>query len=461
MSSPLFPDPPARLHFIGLRGVGMTALAQILQGHGYTITGSDSPDSFAFAPVLEQLGIHCAIGFDAAHVTHDVAGIIYSTAYPAEHPERRAAAAQGIPSWSYPEAVGFIMSLYEQSIAVAGSHGKTTTSALLSRMLEEGLVDPTALIGSTVVDWGRNARIGKSEWFVLEADEYQDKFQYYQPRHAIITNIDFDHPDFFKDVESYEQTFMRFAQRLPANGTLAVWGEEPSLAKLKAVALAPIITYGSGTANDWQLQDVQISSEQTTFSVVKQGETFGTFTINFPGEHYALNALGAMVLADRAGVRVEAIARALKYYRGTARRLEAKGEYRGAILLDDYAHHPTEIAATLRGLRARYPEARIWCVFQSHTYTRTAAFLEDFGKSLAIADEIVVLPTYGSAREAEGPVTTEALVDAVQQTSGGKAREVVDHAAAAKLLASELSAGDVMVTMGAGDIWQVHNLLQA
>lgn len=455
----LFPDPPAHIHCIGIKGVGMTALAEILQGQGYHVTGSDVDDVFPTDAVLARLGIHCEAGFAAEHIGPTIAAVVYSTAYPDNHVERVAAREAGIPEWSYPEMLGLLFTLYEQGIAVAGSHGKTTTAAMLARMLEDGGCDPTAIVGSTLVEWGRNARLGNGSWFVVETDEYQNKFAHYAPRYILLTNVDYDHPDFFADAEAYERVFTEFVGRLPANGALVMWGDEPHRAQVTADLKARLITYGMGAGNDWRLSDVTVTGEGTRFVVTKYGEPYGTFTIPFAGEHYALDATGAMVIADLAGVSATSIERTLRLFRGTARRLEHKGTVRGAIIIDDYGHHPTEIAITLKGLRQQYPERKLRCVFHPHTFTRTATFLKEFAAALNVADEVIVPAIFGSAREVAGTVSHEDLVREINALTPGKARAVDTLDEARELLEATLDANDVIVTMGAGDNWKVGEAL--
>lgn len=455
-----FPDPPAILHLIGLKGVAMTALAEILQGQGYTVVGSDTSEVFPTDKVLKKLNIHCVKGFSAENIGPDTAAIIYSTAYLPDHIERRTAHGRGIAEWSYPEVVGILFTMYQQSIAVTGSHGKTTTTAMLARILEEGGLDPTAIVGSTVIDWGRNARLGHSPWFVLEADEYQNKFQYYAPRHLIVTNVDYDHPDYFPNVESYQKVFIDFVAKLPAWGTLIIWGEEPLLHQIIANCKAMVITYGEGEKNDWRLADATVS-DATNFKVIKKGNTYGSFTIHIAGFHYALNAMGAIAMADAAGVNAEAIARALKNFRGTARRLEYSGEFNDAIIIDDYAHHPTEITATIKALRARYPGKRLWCVFQAHTFSRTNAFLSHFAKALSAADQVILPPIYASARESSGTINNQTIAKAINKLSAHKAQTVRSLEEAADILRRVLKSDDVVVTMGAGDVWRVAEMIMS
>lgn len=455
MTDRLFPDPPARLHFIGLKGVAMTAFAEVLRGHGYDVSGSDTAELFFTDAVLKKLNIHCAEGFAEENITSSLDAVIYSTAYEEDHIERQAARRLGIPEWSYPEAVAFLFTAYTNSISVAGSHGKTTTTALLGNILTKGNFDPTAIVGSIVTEWGTNARVGKSEWFVFETDEYQNKLKYYTPRYVLLTNVDYDHPDFFHDAATYERAFLDFVERIPAHGALVLWGDDPLRLSLLSATHAPVVTYGVGEENDWQLTDVTIDERGTTFTAVYHADAWGTFTVPFPGEHYALNALGAIALSHYIGVDPEGIRRGVEYFRGTARRFEVRGVVNGATVIDDYAHHPSEILATLTGLRLRYPEKRLRVIFHPHTFTRTAAFQQQFVTALGHADDVAVLPIYGSAREGKGSVASDDIVRQINHVSPGKARVISDIAAAIHEYASSATDQDVIVTMGAGDVWRV------
>src|SRR3989344_3655238 len=367
-----FPDPPARLHFIGIKGVAMTALAEIMKGQGYEISGSDVDERFQTDNVLKKLGISFIEGFSKDNIAPDTGAVIYSTAYEENHIERKTASARGLPTWSYPEVAALLFQIYQNGIAVAGSHGKTTTAAILSSILIEAGLDPTAIIGSTVTNWGSNAKVGKSQWFILEADEYQNKLGYYNPRFVLLTNIDYDHPDYFQSESDYEKVFLDFVEKIPNGGALIVWGGEPFLSKLREITKAPIITYGAEKNNDWQLSNVRISDRGTEFAVCGKDGINHQFIIPYPGFHYALNACGAIALASYIGIAISIMQKAIALFQGTARRLEKYGEYNGAIIIDDYAHHPTEIKATLLGLKERYAGRNLICAFHPHTYTRTA-----------------------------------------------------------------------------------------
>jgi len=454
-----FPDPPARLHLVGIKGVGMTALAELLKAQGYDVSGSDTMEIFPTDKVLKNLDITVAEGFDAGHIGANVDVVIYSTVYGPDNIERVTARELSLSEWSYPETVGLLFSLFDERVAVAGTHGKTTVTILLSQMLEEGGCDPTALVGAPVTSWGRNARPGRGRWFVLEADEYQNKFQYYNPNNLIVTNVDYDHPDFFKDQTSYDEAFLDFVKKLPEDGILVTRGNDRLVNKFKEVAKAPVVTYGLEENCDWQLLDIKIADGETVFTVFNKKQKFGEFKIPFPGEHYALNAVAAMIVAVRAGVTYEKIQKSLLHYSGASRRLEKYGEVNGAIIIDDYAHHPTEIKATLQSLRRGYSTRRIRLIFQPHTFSRTEKFLDEFAKALSGADEVVLTPIYSSAREQTGNITSQDLADKINKLVPNLAKVGASQNEIISYFKRELKTNDLLITMGAGDIWHIASEL--
>jgi len=458
MSSMPFPDPPARLHFIGIKGVGMTALAEIFLRQGYSVSGSDSAETFPTDSVLKRLNILVAETFDVAHLTINTAAVIYSTAYDDSNVERQAADELAIPQWSYPEALGLLIDGYSRSVAVAGSHGKTTTTAMLASIMETAGLDPTAVVGAPVRSWGSNARTGLGEWFVFEADEYQNKLQYYHPRVVIVTNIDFDHPDFFKDAEAYREVFSAFVKRVPEDGVVVLPGDDKKSMLLKEVVKATVVTFGLSNGCDWQAKSVLIDNGQTTFQVYKKGEFYGNYRLHLPGEHYALDALSAIVVADEAGVSVDISARSLEQFHGTARRFELRGTSNDNIIIDDYAHHPAEISAVIKALRSGYKDIKLIIVFQGHTYSRTAELLDNFAEALSKADVVILPPIYASAREKEKIIDHHALGQAVEKRQQAKVVCVDSFEDAVVAVGSEAGPA-VVVTMGAGDVWQVAEKL--
>lgn len=438
----------------------MTALAEILLRQGYKVVGSDTNETFPTDAVLWRLNIYVHEGFDAAQV-HDAEAVIYSTAYKEDHVERKAAIAQGIPVFSYPEAVGVLFSLYPQSVSVAGSHGKTTTTSLLGHMLEAGGLDPTVIVGSTDKEWGSNARAGRGDWFVLETDEFQNKFQLYHPRHLLITNVDYDHPDYFSDQLSYEKVFLEFVAKIPKTGSVVLWGDDPLSLSLQAASVAPVITYGQGPDNMWRLSDVVITEQGTAFVIYYQDKQIASCVIPFPGVHYALDALGAFAFAHSVGVKTEVLQTTVWQFAGTIRRFEHKGNYKGAVIIDDFAHHPTEIRTTLKAIIKQYPERKLSVLFHPHTFSRTSAFLKEFSTALALADTVYLLPIEASQRErgVGRTVSSEDIVATINDAAPWKAIVFSDSQHAQKTLVDVLGSTDVLVTMGAGDVWKVADYL--
>lgn len=422
---------------IGIKGVGMTGLAQILQHMGKRVSGSDTTEEFFTQEVLKKLGIEYREGFAGENIPADADLVIYATAYPEEHVERVEAKRRGIPQLSYPEALAAVTQ-GKRVIAVCGSHGKTTTTAMLGQALEALGMDPTVLVGSRVNAWGTNARVGRSDLFVLEADEYQNKLKYLNPTGIVITNIDWDHPDFFPTPESYRKVFTEFTQKLGPTGWIVANNVDPESHR----ALA-----SSSAAVHWFSPDDPLPDASNAVIVGAQNRA---------------NADAVLAALSCLGVAPDEASKALASFRGTSRRMEEKGKVGDLTVVDDYAHHPTEIRATIAALRGQYPGSRITVLFQPHTFSRTETFLNDFVTALSTADEAFITDIYGSAREKIGAVDGRALAAAFRN---GKDHYVPFATAAetleAKLLAHEAaerslaSAATIFVTMGAGDVWKV------
>ncbi len=449
-----------RVYCIGLKGVGMTGLAQLLKARGAEVWGSDTDEHFFTDEVLRRVGLECYDGFDAKHLDKPIDVVVRSTAYGETHHEVAAALAKGLPVLTYPEALGQLTQ-GTRAIAVAGSHGKTTTSALLAHVLEVAKLHPSALVGSQVLGWQGNALAGSGDLFVFEADEYQNKFQYFSPQAVVLTSIDWDHPDFFATPDDYYAAFVSFLKRLPPDGFVVACYDDPRVKRAVADAgLKPeqIVSYGLQDGN-WRMVRMWLDEGRWHFSA-RQGEEFkGDFWLKLIGSHNVANALAAVACASRLGVDLEVIRQALASFEGTSRRLEQKGKLtNGVTVVDDYAHHPTEIAATLKALKAFYPYKHIRCVFQPHTFSRTQALLSDFAKSFAEADEVVLLPTYASARDAGKGADSEALLEEIKKYKP-TASYCPSIAQATEYLSSTAGRSDLVVTMGAGDVWQVGEAL--
>lgn len=451
------PEPPAHIYLVGIKGQAMTALAQLLKHHGYKVSGSDVAEVFPTDKVLRHLGVFVHEGFSVDNVPADAALVVYSTAYKPEHPELVVAAERGIPLLSHPLLQRELLSLATNRVCVAGTHGKTTTSAMLARILEEAGLNPTALIGAPVAGWEANARAGGDEIFVLEADEYQNKLQYYDATHAVITSVDYDHPDVFRNLESYQQVFVDFIKKIPSEGYVLLCRDNEAFA-LRSESVAQVETYGLHEASDWKIKNITYIETEMRFEVEHIGQSLGSFQLSYPGEHYALDATAALAMAIRLGAEVDACRTALRHYRGTSRRLERIGNYNDAPVFDDYAHHPSEISPTLRALRDAYPGRRLVVVFEAHTFTRTEALLSQFATALAEADVLYIPPIFGSAREQRGTINEQTFAEAIN-IAGGHATPVANFEIALALLRDTITENDVVVTMGAGDVWKIAKSL--
>lgn len=461
-----------KAYFIGIKGAGMTAVAQILQSRNIEISGSDTSEVFYTDEILKRLSISFHEEFLMHHVPDDVDVVVYSTAYtPENNVEMAEAAKMGVVMLSYPEMLGKLFA-EKLGVAVCGTHGKTTTSAMLAQVFAKAGLDPSAIVGSNVIAWQGSALSGKGEYFVAEADEYQNKLKFYQPWSAILTSVDWDHPDFFPDFAQYKKVFETFVQKIPKTGFLVVWGDSIDTLEVSNSANCNLVTYGFGEDNDYKitnneqqitcLPDRQADNKvMQIFEVEHDGKSLGEFSTLLAGKHNILNATSIIALSNEMGLEMEKVKEALGEFLGTTRRFEYIGKYRQALLIDDYAHHPDEIKATLAGARDRFEKKKIWTVFHPHTFSRTKALLQDFAQSFDDTDRVVVIDTYGSAREQAGEATSEELVKLINKYHYGKAEYVPTINEAVEYFKERADEYDVLITMGAGDVWKVGQILKA
>lgn len=442
MTEITLPVPPARVHFIGIGGIGMSGLAAVLHAQGYIVTGSDS-GSNAQTELLAASGVVIQRGHtETANAA--AADLVVITAAVRDNPEIVAATERGTPIIKRAKLLG-MLSQQKTAIAVAGSHGKSTTSGMLVTALAALDADPSYFVGAVVGSSGSNSAWTDGEHIVVEADEYDRSFWTLFPDVAIITNIEFDHPDLFTQ-ESYDDAFARFASQVSPEGTLVVRGDDPGVARiLPSLAFAPfrIVTFGMEEGNDWQV------AEAASGWIVQppDGEPIA-LDLRVPGKHNVLNATAALAVLDTLGFDRQQSANALAAFSGVGRRFELAGEANGVIVIDDYAHHPTEIAATLQAARERFPRRRIWAIFQPHTYSRTKALIDDFAAALAVADEIVLLDIYAAREIDDGSVSSAELARRI----GPRAQVVPGVPDVVPAVYPLLQDGDVVLTIGAGDI---------
>ena len=440
------------IHIIGIKGWGTSALAQILKARGNRICGSDTLDAVPSDAVLKQAGISVE-PFGADAVSADLDRVIYSTAYGDDHPERIRCSERGIQQVSYPEAVGEIFNP-SYGISVCGTHGKTTSSAMMAHVLKSLGSDPTAIIGSLVVQFGSNALAGSSPYFVLETDEYQNKFRYYHPKAVLLTSVEWDHPDFFPTEEDYRNVFRSFlANSSIEHGVCCV--DDAGVRDVIRSSGREFHGYGESEDAQYRMVGYGIKQENTTFTVVHKGKEVGVCTVPLIGRHNALNALGVFALCDTLGIDGSAeILQAIGTFAGTERRLEYKGTHKKTRVYVDYGHHPTEVRVTLDAVRERFPDKKIWCVFGPHTFSRTLNLLAEFARSFMSVDRTLLLDIYG-AREKEGAIHAHDVVEAIHtQSHNAEYAGSIDRAV--DMLNGAGDDIDILVCMGASeDVWKV------
>ncbi|HVB64002.1 MAG TPA: UDP-N-acetylmuramate--L-alanine ligase [Nitrolancea sp.] len=441
------PSPPAVLHFVGIGGVGMSGLARMLVRRGYVVTGSD----IAYSPVVAALlreGLPVAVGHAATNLG-DADLVIVTAAAPPDNPELVAARDRGIPIVKRAAVLG-MLAASRTCIAVAGTHGKSTTSGMLAFALDKAGLAPSFSIGAEIPQLGTNARSGDGSLFVAEADEYDRSFLWLKPDVAIITNIEHDHPDVFPTLEDVEEAFDQFVMGIKPGGTLVLSADDPGcrtlLRRLESLP-ANVVTYGISDSADWQIERV---AGRDHFRM--PGNSVIRTRLRMPGLHNRANAAACLAAAAAVGVDTSELLLGLEQFEGVGRRFELKDVVGEITIVEDYAHHPTEIRATIVAARERFPAAKIIIVFQPHTYSRTLALLSDFASALSLADEVVLAPIY-AARESDSlGVTSEAiaeLIGNVPVSVGATLDDVTERAVAAA------GPGDLILVAGAGDVWKV------
>ncbi len=450
---------PIRIYFIGIGGISMSGLAEILLSEGFTVSGSDRAPS-DLTRMLEDRGVNVFYGQKKENLTKDIDLVVYTAAIKSDNPELLAAHKLNIPMLTRAELLGQMMKNYETPVAVSGTHGKTTTTSMISQILLSAEADPTLSIGGIYRPIGGNIRVGASELFVTEACEYTNSFLSFFPKIGIILNIEEDHLDFFKDLADIRNSFHRFAQLLPADGTLIINGDIERCEELTEGLSCKVITYGLSSGSDYTASQVTYDeSGFPSFILSRQNGGERKFSLRVHGDHNILNALAAIALADLLGLSDEVIHAGLAAFTGTDRRFEYKGQVNGVNIIDDYAHHPTEIRATLSAA-AQYPHRRLWCVFQPHTYTRTKAFLEEFASALSLADEIILADIYAAREKDTLGISSETLQEKIRSL-GHSCHYFPTFEAIENYLLKNCTKDDLLITMGAGDVVKVgENLLQ-
>lgn len=441
---------PIRIHFIGIGGISMSGLAEILLEEGFTVSGSDAKES-PLTRKLESEGAHICYGQKAENITDDIDCVVYTAAISRTNPELIEAVAHKIPMLTRAELLGQLMKNYDTPIAVSGTHGKTTTTSMISHILLEGKVDPTISVGGILKAIGGNIRVGSSETFLTEACEYTNSFLHFFPKISVILNIEEDHLDFFKDLEDIRHSFHQFAALLPSDGTLVINGEITDYPEIYQGLDCNVVTYGPSADFDYSASDISYDEEgHVSFDLAKHGEKAGRITLSVTGDHNVSNALASIAVAELLDIPMDTIKKGLLSFTGTDRRFEYKGTFNGVTVVDDYAHHPTEIKATLKAAQ-HYPHNSVWCVFQPHTYTRTKAFFHEFAEALSHADHLVLADIY-AARETDTLGISSADLAEEAAKLGTDSHYFPSFAEIESFLKENCRPGDLLITMGAGDI---------
>jgi UDP-N-acetylmuramate--alanine ligase len=441
-----------RIHFVGIGGIGMSGIAELLINLGYRVSGSDLKTSETTAR-LKRLGGTIHAGHNGAHVRGaDV--VVVSSAVRPDNPEVAAAQQAGIPVIPRAEMLAELMRL-KYSIAIAGAHGKTTTTSLVAAVLAQGGLDPTVVIGGKLMGIGVNAVLGRGEFIVAEADESDGSFLRYAPAIAVVTNIDREHLDFYPDLETIQRVFREFIDRIPFYGLAVLCLDNEPVQALIPQVKKRFVTYGMNPQADFQIREAAFEGRRSRFRVLHRGRPLGAFTVNLPGIHNVYNAAASIAVGCALDIPVERIQAALEGVAGVQRRLEVKGERRGVTVVDDYGHHPTEIKMTLEAAKACWPERRLVVVFQPHRYTRTRALFDEFTRAFYQSDLLVVLPIYSAGEDEIEGVSARALCEGIQAHGHRQALYADSAAEALAGLRRALKPGDVLLTLGAGDVWKV------
>ena len=441
---------PIHIHFIGIGGISMSGLAEILLQENFKISGSDAKKS-ALTTQLEEKGALVYYGQRAANLDDVPDLVVYTAAIHPDNPEYACAVKKGIPMLTRAQLLGQIMKNYETPIAVSGTHGKTTTTSMISQILLEADCDPTISVGGILPAIHGNIRVGNSETFITEACEYTNSFHSFFPKISVILNVDADHLDFFKDIHEIRQSFRKFAQLLPEDGTLIINSDTPEYQAITEGLVCHVITYGLNADAFYTAENITFNEKGfATFDCIRDHKKTATYSLQVPGIHNVSNALASIALAEILGIDAKAIQAGFHSFRGTDRRFQHKGKLGGITIIDDYAHHPTEIKATLTSAQ-NYPHKKIWCVFQPHTYTRTHALLHDFAEALTLADEVVLCDIYAAREVNTIGISSKDLQQCIQEL-GTPCHYFPSFDEIETFLLLNCSSGDLIITMGAGDV---------
>ncbi len=448
---------PQAVHFIGIGGISMSGLAEILLEEGFTVSGSDAHES-ELTERLEKKGARIFIGQRASNIPENTEVVVYTAAIHPDNPEFGEAVSRELPMLSRADLLGEMMRNYGKAVAVAGTHGKTTTTSMLTEILLAARMDPTVSVGGMLDSIKGNIRIGSSDLFVTEACEYTNSFLSFFPTMEIILNVEADHLDFFKDLDDIRCSFRKFEEKLPEDGVLIINSEIANLEELTQDLACRIITFGNKENSAYRAENIVYDEfARPSYDLIREGQPAGRICLGVTGEHNVYNSMAAIAAALELGVPMEAVKKGLAAFAGPHRRFEKKGELLGITIIDDYAHHPQEIHATLSAAK-NYPHKKLWCVFQPHTYTRTKALMDEFAQALSEADEVVLADIYPARETDTLGISSGDLAEKIEKL-GASVHYLPSFDEIETFLLENCMNGDLLITMGAGDIVKVGEKL--
>lgn len=446
-----------KVHFIGIGGISMSALAEICINKGYKVSGSDANESYLLDKLRNQ-GASIFIGHSKENISDEVDLVVYTAAVQKDNPELVCAYEKNKLVMNRAAFLGQIMREYKNSIAVSGTHGKTSTTSMLSTIFQYADLDPTILVGGNLSTIGGNVKIGNSDHFITEACEYVDSFLNFNPKIAIVLNIEEDHLDYFSGINEIKASFNKFGKLLPEDGFFIINGDDENTASILHEVKAEVIRYGSNLDNDAVIKNIDFNENgHGIFNLEFKGENLGRFELSVPGLHNIYNAVSAILAAFVSNIELELIRDNIKSYSGVGRRFEIKGNYNGALVVDDYAHHPTELKATLSAAK-KMKKNNLWCIFEPHTFTRTKSLLNEFSEAFFAADKVIISDIYAARENDPGDIHSKDLVEKLYQnhvdvTYISKYDDITNY------LRDNVKADDLVITAGAGPIYKVAEQL--
>lgn len=450
---------PMHVHFIGIGGISMSALAEILLDEGFIVSGSDMTKS-SLTDHLAEKGVKIYIGQHAQNVDDMPDLVVYTAAIRPDNPEYAECVKLGIPMQSRAEMLGRVMGNYKEVINISGTHGKTTTTSMIADICLEAGMDPTVSVGGLLDMIGGNLRMGSHDLFIAEACEYMNSFLSFYPTIAVVLNVEADHLDFFKDINDIRHSFKEFIYRLPQNkkGFLVINGDINDISYFTKDLMCEFVTFGHQDFCDLRAIDLSFDEKAcASYILIIKGRKWGRVKLSIPGEHNVKNSLAAIAVALRLGIDVKKTVDALKKFKGVHRRFELKGQVNGFNIIDDYAHHPQEIEASLKAA-ALYPHRKIYVVFQPHTYSRTKALLDDFATALKSADQVILADIFAAREKNTLGISSAVLADEIMR-KGGQALYIPDFEEIKNYVLENVQAGDLLITMGAGNIVKIADAL--